>query len=91
MLVISICHEDSIFLSIRNIYTLSYFTLFPLPEDFYDASQKPHTESSEQDRVPVIQMYNEDSQQDSQSHTQHVYDATYPAMLVTYASGLLSK
>jgi hypothetical protein len=64
---------------------------FHYPKIFYDASQKPHTESSEQDRVPVIQTYNKDTQQDSQSHTQHVYDAAYPAMLVTIASGLLSK
>ena len=47
--------------------------------------QEPHTESSGQYSVPVIQMDNKDSQQDSQSHTQHVCDATYPAILVTLA------
>ena len=30
---------------------------------------------------------NKGFQQDSQSHTRHVCDATYPAILVTYACG----
>ena len=67
------------------------FTFIPLPEDFYDASQEAHTESSEQYSAPVIQSDNKGYQQDSQSHARLVCDATYPAMLVTIASSLVGK
>jgi len=36
-------------------------------------------------------MDNKDSQQDSQSHTRHVCDAAYTAMLVTQAPSLEGK
>ena len=58
---------------------------------FWPSSQEPHTESSEQHSVHVTQSDNKDFQQDSQSHTLHVCDATFPAMLVTHACSLVGK
>ena len=42
-------------------------------------------------QFPLIQTYNKGYQRDSQRHIRHVCDATYPAMLVTHACGLVGK
>ena len=51
----------------------------------FEHAIESHTETSEQHSVHVIQKGNKGYQRDSQSHTRHVCDATYSAMLVTHA------
>ena len=78
-------HQQSTRINGIPLYILLSYPTRVVQYAFEPSSQEPHTEYSQQHSVHVIQMDNTSHQQISQSHTWHVCDATYPAMLVTHS------